>query len=92
MSTSKRTTKPDHDKEAPSWSEAAKEQTRRLIDDGTFVPLDDKLHLKRIGSSFGYIAFQDLTNGALKVVDKRSGEVRVFSDVDELMRDGWVVD
>ncbi len=88
MSTSKRTTEADHNEETPSWSDAAKEATRRLIGDGAFVPLDDKLHLKHVGSDFGYIAFQDLGNGVLRIVDKRSGSERVFSDVDELIREG----
>ena len=92
MSTSKRTTEPDHNEEVRSWSDAAKATTRRLVDGGEFIPRDDKLHLKHIDSKFGYIAFPDLLNGVLRVVDKRSGEERVFDNVDALIREGWVID
>lgn len=74
-----------------AWSDELIRQTRQIFDLNC-VPRNDKIHMKHIGSRFGYVPLNDWLNGSLKVVDRKTCEETVFANVDELIDAGWVVD
>lgn len=78
---------------ANDWSDELKEQTRNVLEGrGTFVSHDGRLCLKHITSGFGTIAQEHLWSDVLKVIDRRTGAETCYTNVDELIAAGWVID
>ncbi len=49
-------------------------------------------HLRAIGGAFALLAEDDLLADVLRLVDRRTGAVLTFPDVDALVAAGWTLD
>ncbi len=73
------------------YSDALREETREMLYQ---MPLthDDHIHMKNEDGSFGKISIFDLIEGKRIIHDKATGEVYNFSNTDQLLEAGWVID
>ena len=76
------------------WSDELEALTRKMVADGVkgAAPTGSEIHLKHIESRYGHISLSDLTQNRLRLVDKDTGEVQIYRNVDHLLADGWVID
>ena len=74
-----------------TWSETLQQQTREAIQD-IFIGLDGKLHFKHIKNGNAFIHLDDLIQDRLLLIHKSTEEHILFSDVNELISNGWAID
>jgi len=76
-----------------TWSDELTAQTRDMIANRDAITARNRqLCLKHITSGFGTIAEDDLLHGVIKVVDRGAGAETTFTNADELIAAGWVID
>jgi hypothetical protein len=74
------------------WSEDLMERTRLLVQRGLEEGERYDLHLKKNDRSFGLLRADDLAFGRLIVCSIGAETYETYSQVDDLMLAGWVVD
>ena len=74
-----------------SWSESLQEQTRDAIAKIAVGP-GGKLHFKHRTNGFAYMSLGNLVEGRLLLIEKKSAQGVLFTDVDALLAGGWVID
>ncbi len=74
-----------------TWSETLQQQTREAIEE-IFIGSDGKLHFKHIKNGSAFIHLDDLIKDRLLLIHKSTEERILFSDVDELISNGWAID
>ena len=76
-----------------SWSEALREQTRRILDERDHVPMRDHVYLKHTDGRYGQIAVDDWLGGwPMSVTDRESGATDGYGNIEDLLNAGWAVD
>lgn len=75
-----------------SWSPELIALTREGLEELALVPRDDKVYLKNINHSFGYLLLQDLLEKKLIVRQKGQDETVTYATVDDLIEAGWALD
>ena len=73
------------------WSENLQQQTRDAIEE-IFIGSDGKLHFKHIKNGNAFIHLDDLIQDRLLLIHKSTEEHILFSDVNELISNGWAID
>ncbi len=74
------------------WSDSLIQDTLTAINECRVSPLDGKLHLKNASGQYGYITLQDLLKMNLEITDKQVKTTQSFSNEEDLLAAGWVVD
>ena len=74
------------------WSDALKITTRDVICEFRFVPRDDVVYFKNFDGRFGFITVPDILAHKFLLSDRKTSVENLYSSVDELLDDGWVVD
>ena len=74
------------------WSESLRKVTRKIIEAGDVIAPNGRLHLKNGSGVFGYITQDDMMRGVLNVAEVPPGSTHIFITVDDLLKNGWVVD
>lgn len=75
-----------------SWSPGLIALTRQALEELALVPGDDKVYLKNIDGSFGYLLLQDVLQSKLSVHQRGQDEVVTYATVDDLIEAGWALD
>ena len=76
-----------------AWSDNLINQTRQSIEDMFVSPADGCLHFKHIDGAYGAICLDDLFAGRLQITEKGNQQtIHRYSDVNELLQAGWVID
>ena len=73
------------------YSDALREETREVLYN---IPIthDDHIHMKNEDGRFGKISIFDLMEEKRIIHDKATDAIYHFSDTDQLLKDGWVID
>ena len=74
------------------WSSELREQTRKAVDDFDFASLGDLVAFKHVDGRFGAITISDLISGRLELTVRRSGDIEMFADAQQLIDAGWAID
>ena len=74
-----------------TWSIQLVETTRSVLENIPATP-DGKLHFKHNTKGYAYINLINILNQDLRLINKITTDVYIFSDIDELIRLGWVID
>lgn len=74
-----------------NYSDALREETREMLYQ---MPLthDDHIHMKNEDGRFGKVSIFDLMKEKKIIHDKATGEAYHFSNTDQLLEAGWVID
>jgi hypothetical protein len=75
-----------------TWSDNLMEATLDALKDCWPISPDGCLHLKNSNRSFDTISSENLLAGKLLIQDKNTGTGYLYSTIDELIADSWVVD
>jgi hypothetical protein len=67
-------------------------QTREALDERALVPRDDKIYLKNLDGSFGYLQLDDWLVKRFIVHKEGLNEQASYATVNELIKAGWVLD
>lgn len=80
------------DSACKSWSDSAQQATLDIFESQNFMSEDNNVWLKNINGTHGYIeqadAFKDIFK--ITILDDRS--TKTYSTVEEMLKDGWVID
>lgn len=72
-----------------AWSREARARTRAALEADPSTP---ELCLKHSAGRFGILSCADRPGGPLRVVDRVSGAIHAYADVEALIVAGWVLD
>lgn len=77
----------------PLWLSALEASTREGLSTLSVLPTPDGVvALKRADGSFAVLAEDDLLAGIMRLVDRTTGAVATYPDVDALLDAGWALD
>lgn len=77
------------------WSQSLLDKTLKLlISNGTDVlpTPDGYVHFKNQDGRYGRIDLISLISGSFDMVDKKTGDIEIFSSAEALISAGWVID
>ncbi len=74
------------------WSDGLIQDTLTAINECRVSPLDGKLHFKNADGQHGYMTLQNLLNMKLEITDKQVRTTQSFSNEEDLLAAGWVID
>lgn len=84
-------------KNTSDWSEGLKELTKKILEDivlESFIS-KNRCHMKNSGKAkfhYGYITFSDALAKKYRIYDRESESFILYSSIQRLIDDGWVVD